>query len=160
MYYPNSLKVKVNTFTLYQTRFKSRSNIFYTLATAMAAAQLNYVLFGPVAYAVVFILLSHEFAHYIYGKSNGGQAYYPFIVPLPFILIGLTIVRDLTDQAKAHTALSGMFYGALASLIILLNNILLPLFSPLLFLFIIFWEFFYNYFIGTDGKTYKNYTNK
>lgn len=159
MYYPSSLKTKVNTFILHRTQFKSRSSLFATLATAMAAAQLNYVLFGAVAYAVVFILLSHEFAHYLYGKSYGGESYYPFIIPLPFILIGLTIVRNLTDKAKAHTALSGMFYGALASLLILLNNILLPVFSPYLFLFIIFWEFFYNYFIGTDGKTYKKYTN-
>ena len=159
MYYPSSLKNKVNTFTLYQTNFKSRSTLFVTLATAMAAAQINYVLFGPIAYAVVLILLSHEFAHYLYGKSYGGQAYYPLIIPLPFILIGLTIVRNLTNEAKAYTALSGMFYGALASLLILLNNIIIPIFSPYLFLFIIFWEFFYNYFIGTDGKTYKNYTN-
>lgn len=159
MYFPNSLKKKINTFSLYQTRFKSRSSLFITLATAMAAAQINYVLCGPIAYAIVLILLSHEFAHYVYGKSYGGQSYYPFIIPLPFIFIGLTIVRNLDEQSKAYTALSGMFYGALASLLILLNNIIIPIFPFYIFLFIIFWEFFYNYFIGTDGKTYKNYIN-
>lgn len=159
MYYPNSLKNKVNIFSLYRTQSKSRSSLIATLATAMAAAQINYVLFGTFAYAVVFILLSHEFAHYVYGKSYGGQAYYPFVIPLPFILIGLTIVKNLTEQHKAYTALSGMFYGALASMLIFLFNIIVPIFSPYMFLFIIFWEFVYNYFIGTDGKTYKNYTN-
>lgn len=159
MYYPTSLKTKVNNFILYNTLPRSRSSLYLTLATAFAAAQLNYIWFGYAAYAVCFILLSHEFAHYVYGKSFNGDTYYPFVIPLPVILIGLTIVKNLDNKSKADTALSGMFYGALASFILLLFNFIFPVFSPYFLIFIIIWELFYNYFIGTDGKIYKDYYN-
>jgi hypothetical protein len=152
----NSLNNKVQDFISYNTIPRSRSSIWFSFATALASAQLSYILVGTAVVPVIFAIMSHEFAHYVYSKSNNGVTYYPIFIPFVIAIIGLTSSSNLKDKDRATSAIVGFMYGSLAILLALLFNIINITFVPTFLLLLLAFEIFFN-LIGSDGKKYRKY---
>ena len=61
------------------------------VATSAAFAAINYtIIHNPLIFAITFVLIAHELGHYFAAHANGAQADIPYIIPLPFIGIGVT----------------------------------------------------------------------
>jgi hypothetical protein len=157
MRYPKFLQSKVDVFSLHKTHSKSRLSIWLTFGTAIAAAQINYVLLGN--YYVIPLLLAivvHEFAHYIFAKAKGADVSYPIFIPLPFIVIGITSAYNLHDSFKSEVAIVGIIFASLFHLLMILFTLITPIFNPITFALFMFFEILFN-IIGSDGAKYRKY---
>jgi hypothetical protein len=125
--YQKIFQTKANVFNNYfllKTDSRSQLNLIYTIITAAAAAQINYLFFGiDVVLLVIFSVLSHEFAHYIYSKSSGANTSLPLLIPLPFFVIGMVRSQNLSDEHRSSVDISGMIAGSLNLFIILILNL-------------------------------------
>lgn len=153
----NRIETKSKVFVEYlDDGVSSSKGAFYTVMTAIAVAQINFYFINPVVVIVLLMgLLTHEYGHYIFGKSAGGQATHPFLLPIPYFLIGLTNIKNVGKQHKPIVALSGMFSGLTFFIMLFLFNIIFNIINPYLILIIMLFELFFNYF-GSDGKKYRD----
>jgi Flp pilus assembly protein TadB len=129
---------------------------FYTVMTAVAVAQINFYLVNSVT--VLLLLMSvivHEYGHYIFGKSSGGKATHPLFLPVPYLIIGLTNIKNIDREHQPVVALSGMFAGLSFLVLLSLFNVVFNFVNPLMIVVMILFEFLFNYF-GFDGKKYRN----
>jgi hypothetical protein len=156
--YQKIFQTKANVFNNYfllKTDSRSQLNLIYTIITAAAAAQVNYLFFGiDIVLLVIFSVLSHEFAHYVYSKSSGAKTFFPLFIPLPFFIIGMVRSQNLSDEYRSSVAISGMIAGSFTLFIMLLLNIYFNYFNPSTIIFMILFEILINYF-GSDGKKYR-----
>ena len=139
---------------------KSQVKLIYSILTALAVAELNYILFDlPVALLMIFSLIIHELGHYIYAKAYCAKPSYPLFIPIPFFLIGITHILDIHDKYFSKISLAGIFLGLIYSFILFLYNSLFMFYSPLFILPAGLMSFLFNYF-GSDGKKYKKHKYK
>jgi hypothetical protein len=133
-------------------------SIAVLLATSVAFAAINYtILHNPLVFAITLVLIAHELGHYFAAIANGSQADIPYIIPLPFIGIGITRIKNfkkLSTKARKSILLAGPTAGVLTALIIFFLLLLNPLITPFALLFVALFEIIFNY-IGSDGKKYR-----
>lgn len=133
-------------------------SIAVLMVTSVAFAAINYtILHNPIVFAITLVLIAHELGHYFAAIANGVQADIPYIIPLPFIGIGITRIKNfkkLSSKVRKSILLSGPSTGVLTALIIFFFLLLNPIITPLALLFVAFFEIIFN-FIGSDGKKYR-----
>jgi hypothetical protein len=129
------------------------------LATLVASAAINYtILHTPFVFIVILVLLAHEFGHYFTSLANGALPSVPYIIPLPFIAIGITRIKNfkkLPNDVIKSIVLGGPFTGFITAMFIfmylLVNPVVLPTYAFLLMVSEVFLNFF-----GSDGRTYRS----
>lgn len=128
---------------------------FYTIMTAIAVAQINFYFVTPVLVIVLLMsVLSHEYGHYIFGKSAGGETTHPLLLPIPYFMIGLTNIKNIDFEHKSIVALSGMLSGFTFLTMLFMLNIIFNFVNPIIIMFMMLFELLFNYF-GSDGKKYR-----
>ena len=87
----------------------------------------------PFAIAIMFVLGSHELAHYLTARRRGIKASLPFFIPLPFIspigTLGAVIkLRGAIPDRKSlfDVGVSGPIVGLLASVLVTVVGLTLP----------------------------------
>lgn len=133
-------------------------SIAVLLATAVASAAVNYsILHTPFVYIVLLVLIAHELGHYFTALAYGAKPDVPYIIPLPFIAIGITRIKNfkkLSTKVRKAILLNGPVTGILTALLIYFYLLLNPIILPALALMIVLFEILLNY-IGSDGKHYR-----
>lgn len=133
-------------------------SIAVLVATSAAFAAINYtIIHNPLIFAITLVLIAHELGHYFAAHANGAQADIPYIIPLPFIGIGVTRIKSfkkLSSKARKSILLSGPTAGVLTALIIFFFLLLNPIITPMALLAVALFEVLFNY-IGSDGKKYR-----
>lgn len=128
---------------------------FYTVASLSALAAINYsIIHSSFVFIAILVLFAHELGHYFIAKKEGASPSLPIFIPLPFIAIGLTRIKGLSNKSKMKVSLSGPLFGILTTAVILLLNIILSFTSNVLLVSLIIGEILFNY-IGSDGKKYR-----
>lgn len=137
--------------------FTSISPTFYSIASVLAFAAINYtIIHSPIVMIATAVLFVHELAHYYYAKSAGAQVSFPIILPIPFFAIAFVKVKNLLNKYKSEVAISGLLFGSLTISFIAAFNYIFS-FIPFYFLALLFsFEFLFN-FIGSDGSKYRRY---
>lgn len=98
---------------LFQRKWK-RSAV--TLGTAVVSAAVAYGIWSqPTAILGVLMLVSHEYGHYFAGHFSGSEVSPPFFVPLGFMTVGATRIKNISKDAAAKIAMSGAIYGTLSA---------------------------------------------
>jgi hypothetical protein len=142
------------------TKFRS---VCILIISSAAFAAINYsILHNPLIFAITLVLIAHELGHYFATYANGAQADIPYIIPLPFIGIGVTRIKNfkkLSAKARRTILLSGPTTGVFTALMIFLYLLLNPVITPFALLFVAIMEIIFNYF-GSDGKKYRKITKE
>ena len=91
----------------------------------------------PFAAAVMFVLGSHELAHYLVAKRRGMRASLPFFIPLPFIspvgtLGALIQLKGAIPDRKSlfDVGVAGPLVGLTAAVVVTIVGLLLPPITP------------------------------
>ena len=91
----------------------------------------------PFAAAVMFVLGSHELAHYLVAKRRGMKASLPFFIPLPFIspvgtLGALIQLKGAIPDRKSlfDVGVAGPLVGLTAAVVVTIVGLLLPPITP------------------------------
>jgi len=133
-------------------------SIALLLATSVAFAAINYtILHNPLIFFITLVLIAHELGHYFAALANGAQVDIPYIIPLPFIGIGITRIKNfkkLSSKVRRSILLSGPTAGVFTALIIFLLLLINPVVTPFALLFVALFEVLFNY-IGSDGRKYR-----
>lgn len=128
---------------------------FITIFSLAALAAINYTLTNSeLVFIFILVLLIHEFGHYFAAKKNKAFARLPIFIPLPFLAIGITKVKNLTLKGKKDVAFMGPLAGALASFLLIILNSIFKFTSSIPLIMLFFGEIIFNYF-GADGKQYR-----
>jgi hypothetical protein len=134
---------------------KKIKSALITIGSAAALAGINYtVIHSPFVLIMTFVLLVHEIGHYLVGKYYKADVKYPIFIPLPFLGIGITKVKNLKDEHNPSVALAGILFSLSYLFLLIITNQIVMMFSTLPLIAIAFSEFFFNYF-GLDGIKYK-----
>lgn len=141
-------------------KFKSVALLIFTAA---ATAAINYSLMNtPFVFLIILVLIAHEFGHYFSALFHGAYPDLPYIIPLPFIAIGITRIRNfhtLPAKIRKSILLNGPVAGLIASLIIFIYLLSNPIINPIYMLMIAMFEIILNYF-GSDGSRYRKITKE
>jgi membrane-associated protease RseP (regulator of RpoE activity) len=127
---------------------KKHINVILAIVTAMTVTMTGAVLFYgvnpitnplqiykglPFAAAVMFVLGSHELAHYLVAKRRGMKASLPFFIPLPFIspvgtLGALIKLKGAIPDRKSlfDVGIAGPLVGLTAAIFVTIVGFLLP----------------------------------
>lgn len=149
-------KVKLlSDFILFKNDHKSQVKLIYSILTAIAVAELNYIMFDlPLALLMTITLVVHEIGHYIYAKASTAQPSYPLFIPIPFFLIGITHILNIPNKYLSIISLAGIFLSTLYLSFVFLFNLLIPIYNPIVLIMSIIISIVFNLF-GKDGKTYR-----
>ena len=131
---------------------KKHVNVILAIATVFATMLTGAVLFYgvnpftqplliykglPFAAAVMFVLGSHELAHYLVAKRRGMRASLPFFIPLPFIspvgtLGALIQLKGAIPDRKSlfDVGVAGPLVGLTAAVVVTIVGLLLPPITP------------------------------
>jgi len=135
--------------------FKKIPRIFYTAASLSSLAAINYTLIHtPLVFLFIFVLLIHELGHYFTAKIYKADASLPIFIPLPFLAIAFTRIKELNSKLKARVSIAGPLYAITFALLLILNNHLISFTSSFILFLILFGEIVFNYF-GSDGSKYR-----
>lgn len=133
-------------------------SISVLVATAVATAAINYsILHNPFVFIVILVLIAHELGHYYTALSHGAKPDIPYIIPLPFIAIGITRIKNfkkLSTKVRKAIVFNGPLTGIITAFLIFLYLLLNPIVLPAYALLVVFAEAILNYF-GSDGKKYR-----
>lgn len=133
-------------------------SVLILIVTAAAFAAVNYtIIHSPIVFIITAVLLAHELGHYFAAIFHGAQADIPYIIPLPFIGLGITRIKNfkkLSAQVRKSIILSGPTAGVMTAILLLLLSFITPFIAPLLILCIAISEVLFNY-LGSDGKKYR-----
>jgi hypothetical protein len=158
MKYSNSSLHFLNYPTIFN--YKRIHKSFYTIASLMAFAAINYTMIhSPVVLLATLGLLVHELAHYFYAKSYKAKVSFPIFLPLPFIAIAFVKIKDLKTKYKPHVAIAGMTFASLMYLFTFAFNYYHSFFSIYIPLLFILFELFFN-IIGSDGAKFRSARSK
>ena len=145
----------LSNFILFKNNYKSQVKLIYSILTAIAIAELNYIMFdAPLAILMTMILIIHEIGHYIYAKASTANPSYPLFIPIPFFLIGITHIINIPDNYLPIISLAGIFFSTLYLSFVFLFNLLIPFYNPIVLIISIIISIVFNLF-GKDGKTYR-----
>lgn len=136
--------------------FKS---ILILLATLVATAAINYsIMHSSFVFIVLLVLLAHELGHYFSALLHKANPSVPYIIPLPYIAIGITYIKDfhmLLSKDRRDILLAGPLTGVICSLFLALYFMLNPIYSAFYLVLLAALEFILN-FIGSDGIRYRD----
>lgn len=148
-----------NLLTL-KRRKKTKTNLFISFGSLISLAAINYTLIhSPYVFLLTFILLVHELGHYFVAKKYAAYVDYPVFLPIPYIAIAFTRIKDLPDHRKAITALAGILFSVSFILNLILHNYIYNIISYYFLFTILFTEIIFNYF-GIDGSKYRKFRQK
>lgn len=137
--------------------FKKIPQSFITAFSLAGVAAINYtILHNPLVLLILLVLLAHELGHYFAAKINNAKPYLPVFLPLPFLVIGITRVKNLTTKGKRDVALFGPLVGSLTALLLIILNGILKFTSTIPLVLLLFGEIVFNYF-GSDGLRYRKF---
>jgi energy-converting hydrogenase Eha subunit A len=137
--------------------FRKVPQALYTLSSLAALAAVNYsIIHNPIVFIFILVLLVHELGHYFAAKQQKAKPSLPIFIPLPFIAIGITKIKNLNPKSKAKVSIAGPFAGALSAFLLLLLNLIYNYTSNFLLIFLLLSEIILNY-IGSDGIKYRQY---
>lgn len=143
------LRKKIKSF------FTKIPKITYTVASLSALAALNYsIIHSPIVLIAMLVILAHELGHYLVASLYTKNITPPIFLPIPFLIIAFTKIKDLQDHQKLSVSLAGPVVGFLTILLIILLNSIYSFVSYLPLLFMLVGEIVFNYF-GLDGKKYR-----
>lgn len=137
---------------------KTFTQLTCTILSLIAVAAINYtIIHNSFIFIILLVLLAHEMGHYLAAKKTQAEPSLPIFIPLPFIFLAATRIKNVTPKNAKQIAIAGPIAGALTALLFLLfatiyKTVLLPV-KYLLILLI--QEIVTNYF-GSDGKKYRN----
>jgi len=142
---------------------KKVKQFFIFIASASAVAAINYtVIHNSFVFAILIVLLAHELGHYMIAKINKVEVDFPYFIPIPIFSIGITHIKNMSFL-PALIKKNILMYGPITGFLTAFNLFVFSLiFFPSLafpFLFISFYELFFNYF-GSDGKKYRQIEKK
>ena len=141
---------------MFKKLFKKLPSSFYTIASLSALAAINYsIINNTFVFWAILVLLAHELGHYFISKKEGASPSLPIFLPLPFIAIGITRIKNLSLKSKKKVSFSGPAFGFLTAFILFLLNIVFSFTSSFLLASLMLGEIVFNY-IGTDGKKYRH----
>ncbi len=134
---------------------KKAKSFMISSCSIMALAAINYsIVHSPIVFLLTLFLFVHEMGHYIISKYFNADPSYPIFIPLPFLAIAFTRVKNLDPQHKASVAIAGILFSVSFILNIMLHNYFLNIFSFTSLFTILFLELFFNIF-GSDGVRYR-----
>lgn len=134
---------------------QKKSSLYISIGTALALAAINYTLMhSPYVLLMTFVLFIHELGHYLVAKKAKADVNYPIFLPIPFIGIAFTKVKNLSEKHKPIVALAGILFSSIFIILLIAFNILNPILSYSILFTFLFAEVFFNYF-GIDGSKYR-----
>ena len=142
---------------------KKLKQFFIFIASASAVAAINYtVLHNPFVFVILIILFAHELGHYMIAKINKVQVDFPYFIPIPIFSIGITHIKNMSFLpvvVRKKILMYGPITGFLTSFHLFIFSLIFFPSLALPFLFVSFYELFFNYF-GSDGKKYRQIEEK
>lgn len=137
---------------------KKLKQFFIFIASASAVAAINYtIIHNPFIFAILIVLLAHELGHYMIAKINKVHVDLPYFIPIPIFSVGITHIKNMSflpALIKKKILMYGPITGFLTSFHLYIFSLIFFPSLALSFLFISFYELFFNYF-GSDGKKYR-----
>jgi Zn-dependent protease len=125
------------------------------ISSLVAIAAINYtILHSPFVFLMIFLLLIHELGHYYAAKRNNIAVMFPFFIPIPLLLVGVTMTKNSDEKARKYISISGALATSLTIVILLLFNFYYKVISIYFLLSLLFGEIFFNY-VGVDGQRYR-----
>lgn len=141
---------------MFKKLFKKIPSSAYTVASLAALAAINYTVINNVfVFFAILVLLAHELGHYFMSKKEGANPSLPIFLPLPFIAIAITRIKNLSPLSKKRVSISGPIFGFITAFVLLLLNTVFSFTSNFMLAFLMLGEIVFNY-IGTDGKKYRH----
>lgn len=138
-------------------KIKKINRLTVSAISFVAMSAINYtIIHNPIVLLGSFVLLIHEFGHYIMAKHYGADAQFPIFIPLFFASIGITQVFNLDNMHKSSVALAGPLLASCFIICLMLFNFIYKFFSTKILLLFLASEIILNY-IGLDGKKYRKY---
>jgi len=135
--------------------FKKIPRIAYTAASLSALAAINYVIIhDPFVFIAILILLCHELGHFFIAKKEKASPYLPIFLPIPFIGVAYTKIKNLSFLSRKKVSLYGPVVGSVSALLLFFLNFILSYTSSLLLFCLFVGEIIFNYF-GSDGSKYR-----
>lgn len=142
---------------------KKLKQFFIFTFSAAAVAAINYtIIHNSFIFAILTILIAHELGHYIIAKINKVEADFPYFIPIPIFSVGITHIKNISSlpsTVRKKIFIYGPLTGFLTSFYLFLFSLIFFPSLTLPFLFISFYELFFNYF-GSDGKKYRQIKKK
>jgi dolichol kinase len=131
--------------------------LFITFSSLIAVAAINYtVIHSPLVFIMLTALLVHELGHYFVAKLKKADPDYPYFIPLFPLIIGVTRIKNLSDEHKSQVAIAGMIFASLFLLVFISYNYLFNMFSTTALFIMLSMEIVFN-LIGSDGKKFRKY---
>ncbi len=141
---------------LFKSKKTKKTEFLVSFCSLLALAAINYtVIHSPYVFLMTFVLFIHELGHYFVAKKHKAFVKYPIFLPIPFIGIGITKVKNIPLDKKATVAMAGVLFSLSFILALIVHNIIFNLFSFYFLFTILFTETFFNY-IGVDGSKYRS----
>lgn len=143
-----------------RNRKQKLTQLTCTILSLIAVAAINYtIIHNSFIFIILLVLFAHEMGHYFAAKTTKAEPSLPIFIPLPFIFLAATRIKNVNKTNAKQIAIAGPITGALTALLFLLfatvyKTVLLPV-KYLLILLI--QEIVTNYF-GSDGKKYRKAT--
>lgn len=138
--------------------FEKLFQLTCTILSLAALAAINYsIIHNTFIFVIILVLLAHELGHYFAAKNAGTEPSLPIFIPLPFLLIAATKIKNSDKNKIKQISLAGPVAGALATLMLMIfTKIFNVAILPIKYLIMLFFkEIFFNFF-GSDGKKYRN----
>lgn len=129
----------------------------YSVGTLAASAAVLYGLTGsPIALVGLTVLVAHEFGHYFAALSANGTVKLPLFIPLGFITIGATYIKDVPLPKAGGVALAGGIVALITLTLILLAFIALEI--PEMLIPILGFAAYevVSISVGSDGRKYRS----
>lgn len=146
--------------SLFKKLIKNSPRPIVSFFTLVAAAAINYQLIhSPIVFVATFVLFIHELGHYFVAKYKKADVKFPYFIPLPFLIIGVTQILNLAEKDIPAVSLAGPLLGFITALLFVLINLIHNYTSTLSLLFIAFSEAIFNFF-GSDGAKYRKYNRR
>lgn len=99
-------------------------NIFLSLATALGSAAVAYRFLSPMIAAVIIpVLIIHEVGHIMAGILVGADVSAPIFIPLGIFVLGMTRIRNVSEEFKGLVAIAGPALGYGLALGLLLSAV-------------------------------------
>jgi uncharacterized protein YhhL (DUF1145 family) len=146
--------------SLFKETIKKIPKPFIAFFTLAAAAGINYqIIHSPIVFIAAIVIFVHEMGHYIIAKKKGAKVKFPYFIPLPLLIIGVTQILDLAEKDIPAVAIAGPIFGFFAALLFILFNIIYKYTATINLIGIAVSEIIFNYF-GSDGIKYRKYNRR
>jgi hypothetical protein len=140
-----------------RSKRKKLSEFTLTIVSLIAVAAINYaIVHNSLLFISLAVLIAHELGHYFVARRYHADPSLPIFLPLPFLLIAATKIKQVDRQTRRKIACAGPCAGAFSVAILLLFTIALGAAVDLLIFLVILLitEIVFNFF-GSDGRRFR-----